>query len=105
MNKHPDYTVAPWDRDDGASRDVTSELRRRVRADQSQPRYEPCLPRPTKRPPVGPSWIHEIKHDGFRILAHCSGDREQLVTRAGNNFADRFPLIAAAIRALQRGLA
>jgi bifunctional non-homologous end joining protein LigD len=50
--------------------------------------------------PAGPGWIHEIKHDGFRIIAHRGGDRVQLVTRAGNNFASRFPLIAAAIAAL-----
>jgi hypothetical protein len=79
---------------------VTSELRRRVSAEQSIPRYEPCLPRPAKQPPVGPGWIHEIKHDGFRIIAHRNGDRVQLVTRAGNNFSSRFPLIAAAIAAL-----
>ena len=30
---------------------------------------EPCLPSPTKAPPAGSHWIHEIKHDGFRILA------------------------------------
>src|SRR6516164_7947337 len=30
---------------------------------------EPCLPSPAKAPPSGPGWIHEIKHDGFRILA------------------------------------
>jgi bifunctional non-homologous end joining protein LigD len=30
---------------------------------------EPCLPSPAERPPVGPGWLHEIKHDGFRILA------------------------------------
>jgi ATP-dependent DNA ligase len=29
----------------------------------------PCLPKPAKEPPAGPGWIHEIKHDGFRILA------------------------------------
>jgi hypothetical protein len=80
---------------------VASELRRRVSAEQSLPRYEPCLPRPAKRPPAGPGWIHEIKHDGFRIIAHRTGDRVQLVTRGGgNNFASRFPLIAAAIAAL-----
>jgi bifunctional non-homologous end joining protein LigD len=79
---------------------VTSELRRRVRAERSLPRFEPCLPRPTKHPPAGPGWIHEIKHDGFRILAHRDGDRVQLITRAGNNFAARFPLIVAAIAAL-----
>jgi ATP-dependent DNA ligase len=27
------------------------------------------LPRAAKRPPIGPGWIHEIKHGGFRILA------------------------------------
>jgi bifunctional non-homologous end joining protein LigD len=42
----------------------------------------------------------KIKHDGFRIIAHRSSDRVQLVTRAGNNFASRFPLVAAAIAAL-----
>jgi bifunctional non-homologous end joining protein LigD len=30
---------------------------------------EPCLPTPAKTPPAGPDWLHEIKHDGFRILA------------------------------------
>jgi hypothetical protein len=29
-------------------------------------RAELCLPRPALRPPAGPGWIHEIKHDGFR---------------------------------------
>jgi hypothetical protein len=30
---------------------------------------EPCLPRPADRLPAGSGWIHEIKHDGFRIMA------------------------------------
>jgi ATP-dependent DNA ligase len=30
---------------------------------------EPCLPSPAERPPSGPNWIHEIKHDGFRLMA------------------------------------
>jgi len=30
---------------------------------------EPCLPSPAKAPPSGPGWLHEIKHDGFRLLA------------------------------------
>jgi ATP-dependent DNA ligase len=76
-----------------AAMSVTHELRRRLRAEQSFPGYEPCLPRPAKQPPAGPGWIHEIKHDGFRILAHRSGGRVRLLTRAGNNFANRFPLI------------
>lgn len=27
------------------------------------------MPSPAKAPPTGEDWLHEIKHDGFRILA------------------------------------
>jgi bifunctional non-homologous end joining protein LigD len=30
---------------------------------------EPRLPSPAQTPPASPDWLHEIKHDGFRILA------------------------------------
>src|SRR5271169_693861 len=73
------------------------ELTRRVR------RFEPCLPRPAKRPPTGPGWIHEIKHDGFRIVAHRDASGVRLLTRNGFDFADRFPLIVEAIASLLSG--
>jgi bifunctional non-homologous end joining protein LigD len=76
------------------------ELRRRVRAEQSLPRFEPCLPRPANESPAGPGWIHEIKHDGFRILAQRRGRSIRLLTRNGHDLADRFPIIAEAIEAL-----
>ncbi len=79
---------------------ATRELQRRVRAEQSLSRFEPCLPKPAKVPPAGPGWIHEIKHDGFRILAQRRGRGVRLLTRNGHDFADRFPLIAEAIEAL-----
>lgn len=79
---------------------VTPELRRRIRADQSQPRFDPCLPRSAKEPPPGPGWIHEIKDDGFRILAHRRGRSIRLVTRNGHDLGDRFPVAAEAIEAL-----
>jgi hypothetical protein len=34
---------------------------------------EPCLPSSAKAPPTGPDWIHEIKHDGFRIMRNGAG--------------------------------
>jgi bifunctional non-homologous end joining protein LigD len=61
---------------------------------------EPCLPSPAKRPPAGPDWIHEIKHDGFRIMARRDGASVRLITRHGNDFTSRFPLAAAAVMAL-----
>jgi len=61
---------------------------------------EPCLPSPAKAPPSGPGWIHEIKHDGFRILARRDSAGVRLITRAGNDFSSRFPFIAMAVAKL-----
>jgi ATP-dependent DNA ligase len=61
---------------------------------------EPCLPRPAKEPPAGADWLHEIKHDGFRILARRNAIGVRLFTRNGYNFADRFPMIVAAVESL-----
>jgi bifunctional non-homologous end joining protein LigD len=61
---------------------------------------EPCLPTSAKVPPSGPKWIHEIKHDGFRILARRDVAGMHLFTRSGNDFTLRFPQIAAAVAAL-----
>jgi ATP-dependent DNA ligase len=58
---------------------------------------EPCLPSPAKVPPSGPGWIHEIKHDGFRIMARRDGAGVRLITRHGNDFTLRFPFIAMAV--------
>jgi len=61
---------------------------------------EPCLPRPAKQPPAGCGWLHEIKHDGFRIMARRADGRVQLLTRKGTNFSNRFPQIVAAVTVL-----
>jgi|HubBroStandDraft_6_1064221.scaffolds.fasta_scaffold24498_10 ATP-dependent DNA ligase len=61
---------------------------------------EPCLPSAAKAPPIGAGWIHEIKHDGFRIMARRDGAGVRLITRNGNDFTKRFPLAAAAVTAL-----
>jgi ATP-dependent DNA ligase len=61
---------------------------------------EPCLPSP-ERPPSGPDWIHEIKHDGFRIIARKDGERVRLYSRPGNDFTRRFPLIVETLARLR----
>ena len=73
---------------------VTRELRCRLDAQRSLPSFDPCLPRSADEPPAGPGWIHEIKHDGFRILAHRRGRSVRLITRNGHDLADRFPLVS-----------
>jgi bifunctional non-homologous end joining protein LigD len=61
----------------------------------------PCLPAPAERPPFGPGWLHEIKHDGFRIMARRNGDGVRLYTRNGYDFAVRFPQIVEAVSKLK----
>ncbi len=61
---------------------------------------EPCLPRPAKEPPAGPGWIHEIKHDGFRIIAQRDAKGVGLFTRNGYDFTARFPKIVDAVASL-----
>jgi ATP-dependent DNA ligase len=60
----------------------------------------PCLP--TKAPtPSGAEWLHEIKHDGFRIIARKNGEPVKLYSRPGNDLTDRFPLIVEALAKLR----
>jgi len=57
---------------------------------------EPCRPSRATRPPSGPDWVHEIKHDGFRLMVRREGARVRLWTRGGYDWADRFPRIVEA---------
>jgi ATP-dependent DNA ligase len=47
---------------------------------------------PAMQPPTGETWLHEIKHDGFRIIARKDGARVRLYSRPSNDLTDRFPL-------------
>src|SRR5215470_18959282 len=62
---------------------------------------QPCLPSPAERPPTGPGWIHEIKHDGFRMMVRRDAAGVRLLTRNGLDWSARFPLIFEAAGALQ----
>jgi bifunctional non-homologous end joining protein LigD len=61
----------------------------------------PCLPTKTTQLPSGSQWLHEIKHDGFRIIARKSDGRVRLYSRPGNDFTRRFPLIVEALERLR----
>jgi bifunctional non-homologous end joining protein LigD len=60
----------------------------------------PCQPLLVAQPPAGPDWLHEVKHDGYRLLARKRGERVTLWTRHGTLFSDRSPKIAEAVRGL-----
>jgi len=55
----------------------------------------PCIPTLAHRPPSGPDWAHEIKHDGYRLIVRREGNAVRLFTRRGHDWTDRYPAIAA----------
>src|SRR3954453_14312611 len=61
----------------------------------------PCLPRLTANPPKGAGWIHEIKHDGFRMMVRRNSVGGRLFTRNGYDWTERYPLIRQAAHALR----
>jgi bifunctional non-homologous end joining protein LigD len=61
---------------------------------------EPCLPSLADCPPSGSEWLHEIKHDGFRLLACRDPAGIRLSTRNANDFTARYPLIVEAVESL-----
>jgi bifunctional non-homologous end joining protein LigD len=61
----------------------------------------PCLPSKTDKLPSGSQWLHEIKHDGFRVIARKNGAQVRLYSRPGNDLTYRFPLIVETLARLR----
>jgi|SRR4051794_20421551 bifunctional non-homologous end joining protein LigD len=75
-------------------------LRKRIAADRAS-FIEPCLPSPADKPPSGSSWIHEIKHDGYWLMARRDSVGIRLLTRNGYDWAPRYPLLQEAVNHLK----
>src|SRR5258708_19510294 len=56
----------------------------------------PAQPVKTSKPPSGPDWVHEIKHDGYRLIVRRDGPTVRLYTRNAYDWTVRLPAIAAA---------
>lgn len=57
----------------------------------------PQLPTLVDTPPTGDQWIHEIKYDGYRIMAFLENGMIRLSSRNGKDWTDRFQPIAEAL--------
>ena len=55
--------------------------------------FEPCIPTRGTKVPNRREWIHEIKHDGYRLIIQRDGKCVRLFTRNGHDWS-RFPLIS-----------
>jgi hypothetical protein len=61
------------------------------------------MPFTAKVPPSGSDWLHEIKHDGYRVQLRRDGARVTLYTKNGYDWTDRFRRIVAAAREVECG--
>src|SRR5690348_13084654 len=62
---------------------------------------EPCLPTLAHKVPIGPEWVYEVKHDGYRLMVRRAGDKVRVYTRRGADWTARFPAITAAAATLK----
>ena len=61
----------------------------------------PQLASQADSPPDGPEWLHEIKYDGYRLLARIEQGRVRLITRNGLDWTRKFPALARALTTLR----
>jgi ATP-dependent DNA ligase len=58
--------------------------------------FDPCIPTKAAKVPDRPEWIHEIKHDGYRLIVQREAKRVRLFTRNGHAWSERYPRIVEA---------
>ena len=58
--------------------------------------FLPCLPTSGTSVPATPTWLHEIKYDGYRLIVQREGERVRLFIRNGNDWSGRYPWIVEA---------
>jgi bifunctional non-homologous end joining protein LigD len=61
---------------------------------------EPQLATLVKAAPLGDDWLHEMKLDGYRIVARVEKGRARLWSRNGKDWTERFPTVTRAIERL-----
>ncbi len=67
---------------------------------------EPMLATLVSSAPTGEKWLHEIKFDGYRLLAHIEAGRVKLLTRSGLDWTKKFGKgVLAALQDLPMGSA
>ncbi|GGB27332.1 ATP-dependent DNA ligase [Flexivirga endophytica] len=59
------------------------------------------LATPADTVPEGDDWLHEVKWDGMRVLAHVSGSSVRLTSRTERDISVAFPELIAADAGLQ----
>ena len=59
------------------------------------------MPQSVDTPPTGDEWLHEVKLDGYRMLARIDGNNVRLVSRRGVDWTKKYSAVADALAALE----
>jgi bifunctional non-homologous end joining protein LigD len=60
----------------------------------------PQLATLVQSPPTGAEWLHEVKFDGYRLIAYVQNGSVELRTRTQQNWTERYPKIAEGLSEL-----
>lgn len=86
-----------WNSETGARRSVA----KRAKAVLDLPKFRaPQLATLAVEPPSGSEWLHEIKFDGYRVIAATAGGKSRLYTRSGLDWTEKFRRIGEAVAQL-----
>ena len=61
----------------------------------------PAQPILASKPPSGADWVHEIKHDGYRMIVHRDGPTARLYSRNAYDWTERLAAIATAAESIK----
>jgi bifunctional non-homologous end joining protein LigD len=61
---------------------------------------EPQLATLSKHAPSGGDWVHEIKHDGYRMLCRIADGEARMISRSGKDWTRDFPSLVTALARL-----
>jgi len=61
----------------------------------------PAQPIKASKPPSGADWVHEIKHDGYRMIVRRDGPIVRLYSRNANDWTARLPAIVTAAQRIK----
>lgn len=59
--------------------------------------FSPMLATLVEKVPDDEEWLHEIKYDGYRLIARLEGGHVRLMTRGDQDWTSKFPTVARAL--------
>jgi bifunctional non-homologous end joining protein LigD len=86
---------------DQAAKPVKATAKVKKKAQSLPRKVSPQLARLVDKAPAGSDWVHEIKFDGYRLIARIENGKVRLITRNGHDWTDHYRPVADALKKLK----